>query len=358
MGHDAPRRCSIEHVGKQRNGKPRFWCTVHQSSATGRYGIRLPACEGAYLDKAETRKILELDPADYPGGIALWGAVNAAYDTSGMKPDSGIHVHARGRSDGGKEIDDTFDAVVITSKRDLLDSQQTMVTSETAVNFYLSRFLKREIRYLRCTHCDEMHLDSGYFAIKPHRRHLCHGCGRYFNDTGKGISNPIASLHEALKLHGQNIPPVRAPNILDVRQSEYPGGMQIWASNPALIWTSERPEEEGLHVHLFRAPGEIVFDDTCDRVTVDGIELNESHVQHFMAQQALPHLANKVVSLKCPRCDFPHFDEGELGFFPHIDHECAQCNHVFCATGRRRLVVSNPFVEARELLREACPARN
>src|SRR5260370_35457750 len=115
MDQHASRSCSIEHVGKQRNGKPRFWCSVHQSSATGRYGIRLPACEGAYLDKAETRKILELDPADYPGGIALWGAVDAAYDTTSLKPESGIHVHARERSDGGKEIDDTFDAVVINS---------------------------------------------------------------------------------------------------------------------------------------------------------------------------------------------------------------------------------------------------
>jgi transposase-like protein len=260
------------------------------------------------------------------------GAVDAVYDTTGMKPESGIHVHARGRSDGSKEIDDTFDAVAINSKRDLFDSQQTMVTSVTAVNFYLSRFLKRDIRYLRCAHCDEMHLDSGYFAVKPHRRHLCHGCGRYFNDTGKAVSNPIASLHATLGLYDQIMPPIRAPRMLNVRQSEYRGGMQIWASNPALVWTSERPEEEGLHVHLFRNAGDIDVDDTFDRVTVDEIELNEPQVQHFMAQQALPHLANKVVSLKCPHCEFAHFDGGELGFFPHINHECAQCKNVFSAT--------------------------
>jgi hypothetical protein len=347
---DAPRNCSIEHVGKQRNGTPRFWCSAHQSSATGRYGVRLPVCEGAYLDKEDTRKILELDPADYPGGIALWGAVDAAYDTTNMGPESGIHVHARGQNNDVKEIDDTFDAVVINSRRDLLDSQRTMITSETAVNFYLSRFLKRDIRYLRCPYCDEMHLDSGYFAIKPHRRHLCHGCGRYFNDTGKGVSNPIASLHAALKLRSQNIAPIRAPRTLDIRQPDYPGGIQIWASNPALIWTSERPEEEGLHVHLFRSPGDIVLDETYDHVTVDGVALDEPQVQHFMAQQALPYLANKVVSLSCPRCDFPHFDQGDLGFFPHINHECARCAHMFCAMGRRRLVVGNPFVAIREIL--------
>jgi len=352
MSPNVSRACTIENVGKQRNGKPRFWCTAHQSSATGRYGVRLPACEGAYLDKLDMNSVLELDPADYPGGIALWGAVAAAYDTTKLPSEAGIHVHARGKTEGSKEIDDTFDAVVISTKRDLLNSQRTTVTSETAVNFYLSRFLNRDIRSLHCSHCNEVHLDAGYFAIKPHRRHLCHACGRYFNDTGKGVSNPIASIHATLGLSGQGIPPIRAPKKLNIRQSDYPAGIQIWASNPALVWTSTRPEEEGLHVHLLKDSSCIDVDDTFDCVTIDGIELNETHVQYFMAQQALPHIANKVVSLNCPRCETPHFDSGELGFSPHIDHECRQCGNVFTADGRRRLVVSNPFFAVRnELMR-------
>lgn len=336
-------RCSIQHVGKQRNGKPRFWCVVHQANATGRYGARLDACEGSYLDRGDARKLLRLTSGQYAGGVAMWGAVRPAYDTSGLPPETGIHVHARGERDGDKEIDDTFDAVAVSLSKDLLEASETILTSETAVNFYLSRFLNRDIRTLHCSFCGEAHLDSGYFAVKPHRRHLCHGCGHYFNDTGKAVSNPIASLQHSLRAGSKGAIPVRAPRSLDIRQADYPGGIQVWASNPALVWTSEKPEEEGLHVHLFSAPGQIVIDDTFDRVIIDGVELNESHVQYFMAQGALPHLANKVVALNCPRCDVPHFDKGDRAIFPHRSHECESCKSVFTSPGKR-LLVSNPFV--------------
>jgi len=335
-------KCSIEHVGKQRNGKPRFWCKTHQQSATGRNGVRLAECAGALVATKEP-KSLELDAQGYGGGIALWGAVEAVYDTSLMPPEIGIHVHARGTKDGTKEIDDTFDVVIV---RLAADDQQAVITGDTAISFYLSRFLNRNIKLLRCSHCGEVHLDAGYFAVKPHRRHMCQACGRNFNDSERAISNPVALFHALQK----SVAPIRAPRNLDIKQTSYPGGMQIWASNPALLWTSDRPEEAGLHIHLFDSDGAIVKDDTFDRVLIDGVELNEAHVQYFMAQQALPHLSEKIVSLVCPRCEMPHFDIGELAFFPHAEHTCDDCGQRFVSNRRRKLVVSNPFVAIRASL--------
>src|SRR5712672_4253086 len=50
--------------------------------------------------------------------------------------------------------------------------------------------------------------------------------------------------------HGE--PAITVQNVsVGTRQSADPGGMQIWASNPALVWTSARPEEAGLHIHLY-----------------------------------------------------------------------------------------------------------
>jgi hypothetical protein len=344
-----PTNCSIEQVGKQRNGKPRYWCSVHRAGATGRFGARLAICEGAYLHAAQ-RPALEIDPANYPGGIAIWGAVPPVFDTTNMPAESGIHVHARGSLDDSKEIDDTFDAVVILHRRDLLEAQRTRITSEVAVNFYLSRFAQRDIRLLRCPRCGEVHLDSGYFAVKPHRRHLCHGCGNYFNDTGKAVSNPMAMLSAQVALHAPSRRPVRAPQTLDIKQAEYPGGVQVWASNPALVWTADRPEQEGLHVHAFAAPDKIVVDETFDQVRIDGVLLDEKHVQYLMAQSSLPHLANKIVSLKCTECGHPHFDQGDQAFFPHIEHECEACGSHFVSRSRRRMVVSNPFIRVRDAL--------
>ncbi|WP_456797018.1 hypothetical protein [Bradyrhizobium sp. USDA 4473] len=315
----------IEHVGKQRNGKPRYWCRAHQSNATGTHGVRLPECVGV-AKATKAPKVIELDASEHPGGIALWGAVLAVYDTSSMPPEMGIHVHARATKEGSKQVDDTFDTVIVK----LSPTEQATITGDTAISFYLSRFLNRDVKLLRCPHCDEAHLDAGYFALRPHRRHMCQACGRHFNDSEKSISNPVALL----KRVQHDIPPVRAPRNLDVKQASYPGGMQIWASNPALVWTSTRAEEEGLHIHLYDSQGTIVVDDTFDHVAVDGVELTETHVQYFMAQQALPHLSDKVVSLTCPRCESPHFDTGDLAFFPHKEHACEHCGEKFASRGR------------------------
>ena len=329
---------------------------MHQSGATGRYGARLAACEGAYRD-TQNLAVLEIDPAQYPGGVALWGAVPPAYDTTRLPCETGIHVHARGSSDGSKEIDATFDGVLIRSRRDLVDLQQTLITSEVAVNYYLSRFVGQQIRFLRCPRCDEMHLDAGYFAVKPHRRHLCHGCGRYFNDDRKAVSNPIAALHASGLLPAEVLPPVRPSRVLTIRQLDFPAGIQVWASNPALIWTADRPEEEGLHVHAFTAPDNIAIDETYAEVTLDGVRLDEVQVQYAMAQGALQHVANKVIGFRCPRCGSSHFDQGDRALFPHSKHVCDECGEAFTAPGRRRLVVGNPFAETRKALVAMSPTK-
>lgn len=353
-GIQIARACEIEHIGKQRNGRPRFWCKVHQSSATGRYGARLDVCESAYRDRIP-QNVLELDAADFPGGVALWGAVPAVYDTTILPAETGIHVHARKASEGNKQIDATFDAVAITYSRDLLEKAKATITSEVAVNYYISRFLNRRIEHLFCTHCGEIHLDAGYFAVKPHRQHLCHACGRHFRVENRAVSNPIALVREKCGLPERPPLPVRPHRPLQINQADYPGGLQIWASNPALVWTSKKPEEEGIHVHAFGADGQIAFDETFSSVTVDDIVLDEQHVKNFMAQSSLEYLRNKITSLVCPKCDGLHFDRGDLAFAPHAKHECENCGETFGTRGQRRLVVSNPFVVTRKklmLLRE------
>jgi transposase-like protein len=346
--------CRIEQVGKQRNGKPRFWCSVHHASATGRYGARLSTCEGAYRD-SNRGKALELNPYDYPGGVALWGAVPAVYDTTNLAPELGIHVHARNESASVKEIDDTFEAVTICCQRDLLDQSRAVITREAAVSYYITRFLKRDITHLFCPHCSELHLDSNFFAVKPHRRHLCHGCGRYFQDDRKAVANPIHLIRAKFSLFQNDRAPVRAPRTLHLCQKDFLGGIQVWASNPALLWTAERPEEEGLHIHAFDERGEYMIDETYASVKIDNIDLDEMHVQYYMAQSALPYLASKVASLNCPRCGSAHFDQGEDAFFPHKQHPCESCGHSFSTPGRRRLIVGNPFAETRKELARNSP---
>lgn len=337
------RDCEIEAVGKQRNGMPRYWCKSHQASATGKYGRRLERCEGAYLSGRTEAK--ELDPKVYPGGVALWGAVKPVYDTSNVPVDEGVHVHARREVGGEKEIDGTFPSIALTITRNLLDAPKAYVTVETAVASFISRFLKRPMMSLFCTYCGEPHLDSEWFAVKLHKRHLCHSCGKVFPVNEKCVSNPLVSLRHTLGDRDEHRSVKRSTEVLDVRQSDFPGGMQIWASNEALLWTAPKPEMEGIHVHGYAGFGdERLVDETYGRVTIDGIELNEVHLRYFMAQQALRYLDGKIVSLRC-ECGESYFDEGEDAFRPHSGHRCKACGARLKAMGRLKKVVSNPFVE-------------
>jgi hypothetical protein len=180
-----------------------------------------------------------------------------------------------------------------------------------------------------------------------HRQHLCHACGRYFRDDSKGISNPIALFREKCGLPEAPPDPVRPDRPLVLHQNDYPGGIQIWASNTALIWTGDRPEEEGLHVHAFDEASHIQIDETFSTVHIDGVVLDEIQIQHYMAQAALDYLRNKVINLNCPKCGASHFDKGDLAFSPHAEHHCENCGAIFKTPGQRRLVVSNPFVKTR-----------
>jgi hypothetical protein len=222
--------------------------------------------------------------------------------------------------------------------------------AETAVSYYLSRFVGHRVKHLFCTFCGELHLDSGYFAVHPHRRHLCHACARYFHDDGRGVSNPIAYVRELRGDAEANRELIRPDRPLDIRQVDYPGGVQVWASNPALLWTSPKPEEEGVHVHLFsESNSEPVQDETFSIVTIDGIELDQLMVQYLMAQRVLPHLKNKLVAVACPSCGRAHFDQGAPAFNPHKEHDCEHCGTRFSTVGNRRLIVSNPLVSRLKL---------
>ena len=342
MSDAARAQCQIRDVGKARSGHSRFWCVAHGANATGRYGACLSQCERAHLD-IDPALVLDLDLERYPGGIALWASVDPIIDTTTLPPERGVHVHAREEAGGKKIVDDTFPAVSVAYKRDLIDYGRALITHETAVSYYVARFLGREITCLFCTYCGDPHLDAEFFAIKPHRRHLCHGCGRYFSVEQRTISNPLALARSELGIQKTQRAPVRATRALALRTADHPGGIQVWASNPAIIWTADRPEESGIHLHAYAADGSRDYDDTYGAVSIDGVVLDERQVAQLMAQQAVSHLRGKVGALTCPSCGAEKFDEGEEGFWPRANHECRECGTRFPTPGRRRLVVSNPI---------------
>ncbi len=333
--------CEITPVGKRRDGKMRHWCLSHRANATGKYGVRLEQCVKANLIPPSEEETFRLNFNAYPGGIALWGAVPAVYDTTRHPVDRGIHLHAREKVGGEKVVDHTYRHLVVR----INDKDQIDITEEEAIYYMTAVVMGHDLKFVVCKHCDYPHLDKDVLAVYPHRKHLCAGCGRDFYDSEVHIGNPIIKVKEVLgdiKIHREV---KKTQRVLDIQQSDFPGGIQIWGSNQGIIWTAPILEEEGIHVHCFTDQHKCVVDDTFGTVIIDGQELSANMVRAFMAQAALPHLRDSLMSLSCTHCGFEHFDEGELKYIAHPQHSCARCGELFTSPYRKKNAISNPIID-------------
>ena len=276
----------------------------------------------------------------YRGGVALWGAVPAVYDTTRLPMDRGIHVHARATPGAKKETDWTYRAVRILG--DGLPTDGLVVQEIDAIYYMVTSVFGYPMRYVTCTHCGWPHLDKDWFSVHPHQRHLCAGCGKHFRDSVTGIGNPIIGVRHACGVREHQTTLSRKK--LDVRQADYPGGIQIWGSNPAFMWTSRRAEAEGIHVHAFldsqQGPE---LDETYGEVIIDGARLDPKMVRMLMAQNVVPSLKDRIRSIECPECRRPQFGVGEAACTPRATHSCSGCGHQFAAPGRLRKTVANPL---------------
>ena len=332
--------CHVVSVGKRRDGGTRYWCLKHKADATAKYGKPATECRTAHFPPIAEEDILTLDFAKYPGGVAMWGAVPPVYDTTTQPLDRGIHVHTRVTSDSEKELDQTFRAVRIIGEQ--LPDGGLYVDELDAIYYMATTVFGYTMKQVRCTYCGYAHLDRDWFSVHPHVRHLCAGCGKHFRDTGIGIGNPICGVRDACGIRTDA--PKLSKKTLSIRQKDYLGGIQIWGSNPAFIWTGKNSEEEGIHVHAFLEGTQMPeVDETYGKVTIDGVTLDPVMVRLFMAQSVLPSLKDRVVAVTCTSCREGILSEGELSFTPSTTHRCGKCEKDVPSTGRLRNMVSNPL---------------
>jgi hypothetical protein len=338
-------KCHVVPVGKRRDGGTRYWCLSHKADATAKYGRPAPSCRYSQVAAITPDEMLSLDVGEYRGGVALWGAVAPVYDTTCQPLDRGIHVHARRTVGGDKEIDATFRAVRVTDGTSRVLPDGYLVSELDAIYYMVTSVFGYTMKHVSCPYCGFAHLDKDWFSVHPHRRHLCSGCGRNFRDTEAAIGNPICKINEVLRATERKLKP--AKRTLRIRQSDYAAGLQIWGSNPALLWTGDAEEQEGIHVHAFREEGGRAVlgeDETFAAVVIDGVSLDPLMVRTLMAQSALPHIVDRVRAIKCPRCGERNFDAGEQGFTPTAIHSCSKCGKCFPSGGRFRKVIANPLV--------------
>ncbi len=347
MNDQSAEPCEIRDVGLARNGRSRFWCVTHRADATGTGGVPLAQCKGDHQPSTAGRSI-EFDPSDYPGGVALWGSVAPVFDTTPLSERSGVHVHARKNATGKKDIDSTYDIVKFSYRRDLIEDGHATIDGGVAVAYYIARFVGNDVECLFCTYCGNPHADTDIYAVNPHRKHLCHACGKFFSAESRGVSNPLALLAKHRGADACQSPSLSVKT-LDVAQGDYPGGIQIWASNPAIVWLADRPEESGIHVHAYGADGRRLEDDTFGSVAIDGIPLEIEEVAYLMAQRSMPSLLGKVTTVVCRNCKADIFDKGREAFEPRREHKC-ECGELTILEPRA-LFVSNPLIRKLHVLK-------
>lgn len=334
-----PYGCRISAIGKRRDGGTKYWCFEHRADSTAKYGTQAEQCRYAHIPRPTADETLVLHESEFPGGIALWGAVPPVYDTTTQSLDRGVHVHARKIYGSKKAIDNTYREVIFHPTA--VGTRPISISELDAIYFMVSSVFGFPMRYVECTLCGYPHLDRDWFSVHAHGKHLCAACGKTFRDSVASVGNPLAAVVQACQ---ERVPAVPATKTICIRQQEYPGGLQIWGSNPAIIWTGNIPEETGIHVHAYGNDSIPDVDDTFATVIVDGIEINAHQVRTLMAQSALPHILGRIVTLHCGSCGSAAFDQGEGAFTPSADKICPCCGGSVSSNGRFRKVVSNPMV--------------
>lgn len=293
-GNDALLPCDFVHAGKFRHGAQRWWCRTHQThwgtkadhESYGRSGAM--RCANHSQPMNYTLSPLEINASDY-AEVGIWCSLPAALSSQPVesRPPK-IHVHLRPKAKGNKTVDRDFDAISMLYHEHLGlfandEITRVNITPPAAFEFVCALEEEREMTCINCSHCGCPHLDLGDFARKPHRKHFCGNCGHDSTWSSSHIvSTPLKPLHDQLARSTQFENSGRTLNLDD-----YPGcDYTIWASTPAVLWTAERPQEKGIHVHVHDGKKRIV-DDTFGEVILNGEILERKEVFQAMFDRTI-----------------------------------------------------------------------
>ena len=293
-GDDALLPCDFVHAGKFRHGAARWWCRTHQTywgtkadhESFGRYQIM--RCANHSQPMNYTRTPLEINTSNY-AEVGIWCSLPPALSTRPTQScPPKVHVHLRQKANGNKTIDRDFDAIALLYHEELKlftskEITRVNVTPPAAFEFICALEEGREMHCINCTRCRFPHLDLGDFARNPHRKHFCGNCGWDSTWSSKPIvSTPLKPLHDQLAKSVSFEKPDRKLNLDNYAGCDY----TIWASTPAVLWTADRPQEEGIHVHVERGCSRVI-DDTFSEVILNGKSLERKEVLQAMFKQTI-----------------------------------------------------------------------
>ena len=289
-GDDANLDCDIVGAGKMRNGKDRWWCRTHQRH----WGTKADIADAAQCGSMRCSNHAQpmsyvvnphhINIQDY-AEVGIWCSMPPALTHRGVpeprRPK--IHVHVRERPAQEKVIDQDFKALSLhyNANDNLFASTEITrvhLTPPSALEFVLALESGKAMACINCRDCGYPHLDLGDFARKTHIKHLCGNCGRDNTWSSEPIaSTPLKPLHDQFSRANQYDDVVTTINLDDYAGLPF----QVWASTPAVLWTANRPQERGIHVHVYKDSTYLV-DDTFGTVIYKGQQLQRAALLESM----------------------------------------------------------------------------
>src|SRR5260221_88271 len=294
-GEDACLDCDIVGAGKMRNGKDRWWCRTHQRHWGTKADIVDAAQWGAMRCSNHAQPMsYVVDPKhlniqDY-AEVGIWCSMPPALTHSGAKFSRRpkIHVHVRGKPGEEKVIDQDFKALSLhyNANDQLFGSTEITrvhLTPPSALEFVLALEAGKMMGCINCNDCGYPHLDLADFARKAHSKHLCGNCGRDNTWSSEPIaSTPLKPLHDQFSKANKYEDVTTHINLY-----EYAGlPFQVLASTPAVLWTANRAQERGIHVHVYK-DGAYLVDDTFGTVIYQGKQLKREELLESMVARTI-----------------------------------------------------------------------
>jgi len=295
-GTNAVLPCHIVPCGKFRNGAPRWYCKTHQIHWGTKADIAaLPVsgevlCSNHLMEMSYVVDPLEVAFNEYEE-IGIWCSLPPAISTRPIeKRAPKIHVHKRFSGAEKKALDRDFDAIVCSYNQNaglFVSTEITLIqiTPPAAFEFVRSIELQYGTSCVTCKKCGYPHLDLGSFARTPHSKHFCGNCGNdSIMSSGKIVSTPLKPLHDQFNNSDTYVTPDRQLNL-----DQYPDHhFEMWSSTPAVLWTANRPQERGIHVHVYEGDStHRIVDDTFAEVILDGQALDRKQLWQRMTDNTL-----------------------------------------------------------------------
>jgi hypothetical protein len=295
-GNDAVLPCHIIPCGKFRNGAKRWYCKTHQMHWGTLADIEaLPESGEVQCSNHAMPMSYVVDPTIVDFNefeeIGIWCSLPPALSSRDIqKRPPKIHLHKRFSGATNKHIDRDYDAIICSYNQDIglfssTEITQIQVTPPAAFEFVRSIEEEHETECVSCKKCGYPHLDLGSFARHPHSKHFCGNCG---NDSvissGKIISTPLKPLHDQFHRANEYCSPDRKLNLDEYKGHHY----DVWSSTPAILWSANRPQERGIHVHIYDGDSRRrIIDDTYNEVIFEGKTLNRKELWDIMVSNTV-----------------------------------------------------------------------